>query len=55
MKAWDWAFSSPKSCWNRPAALVKAGNPASGGARVSIVWPRGVIDGPEPPTQNGAN
>ncbi len=30
---------------------VKADNPASGGARVSIRWPRGVIDGPQPPTQ----
>jgi len=30
---------------------VKADNPASGGARVAIRWPRGVIDGPQPPTQ----
>jgi two-component system sensor histidine kinase RegB len=30
---------------------VKADNPASGGARVTIRWPRGVIDGPQPPAQ----
>jgi two-component system sensor histidine kinase RegB len=30
---------------------VKADNPATGGARVSIRWPRGVIDGIQPPAQ----
>ncbi|MDB5736321.1 MAG: integral rane sensor signal transduction histidine kinase [Alphaproteobacteria bacterium] len=30
---------------------VKADNPASGGARVTIRWPRGVIDGTQPPAQ----
>ncbi len=30
---------------------VKADNPPSGGARVAIRWPRGVIDGHAPPTQ----
>ncbi len=30
---------------------VKADNPPSGGARVAIRWPRGVIDGGQPPAQ----
>jgi hypothetical protein len=29
--------------------VVKAVNPPGGGARVSTVWQRGVIDGAEPP------
>ena len=51
MRAWGWASSSPRSCWNRPAEWLRLINPDSGGARVSIGWPRGVIDGPQPPAQ----
>jgi two-component system sensor histidine kinase RegB len=48
-------FFIAKVLLEQTGGVVKAGNPASGGARVSIVWPRGVIDGLEPPTQNEAN
>jgi hypothetical protein len=34
--------------------MVKADNPAGGGAEVSIRWARGVIDGPQPPAQTEA-
>ncbi len=48
-------FFIAKVLLEQTGGTVKAGNPASGGARVSIAWPRGVIDGLEPPTQNEAN
>ncbi len=48
-------FFIAKVLLEQTGGTVKAGNPAGGGARVSIVWPRGVIDGPEPPTQNEAD
>jgi two-component system sensor histidine kinase RegB len=48
-------FFIAKVLLEQTGGAVKAGNPTSGGARVSIVWPRGVIDGLEPPTQNEAN
>jgi hypothetical protein len=35
--------------------VVKAINPPGGGARVSIAWARGVIDGLEPPAQTDAD
>jgi hypothetical protein len=34
--------------------VVKADNPPGGGAQVSVRWPRGVIDGPQPPAQTEA-
>jgi two-component system sensor histidine kinase RegB len=48
-------FFIAKVLLEQTGGTVKAGNPARGGARVSIVWPRGVIDGLEPPAQNDAN
>ena len=48
-------FFIAKVLLEQTGGTVKAGNPAGGGARVSIVWPRGVIDGPEPPVQSEAN
>jgi two-component system sensor histidine kinase RegB len=34
--------------------MVKAVNPAGGGAQVQVRWPRGVIDGPQPPVPSDA-
>jgi two-component system sensor histidine kinase RegB len=42
-------FFIAKVLLEQTGGAVKAVNPASGGARVSIIWARGVIDGPEPP------
>jgi two-component system sensor histidine kinase RegB len=44
-------FFIAKILLEQTGGLVKADNPESGGAQVSIRWPRGVIDGPQPPTQ----
>ena len=42
-------FFIAKILLEQTGGVVKAVNPPGGGARVSIVWQRGVIDGPEPP------
>ena len=42
-------FFIAKVLLEQTGGVVKAVNPPGGGARVSIVWARGVIDGPEPP------
>ena len=42
-------FFIAKVLLEQTGGVVKAVNPASGGARVSINWARGVIDGQEPP------
>jgi two-component system sensor histidine kinase RegB len=42
-------FFIAKILLEQTGGVVKAVNPPGGGARVSIVWLRGVIDGPEPP------
>jgi two-component system sensor histidine kinase RegB len=42
-------FFIAKILLEQTGGVVKAVNPAGGGARVSINWARGVIDGPEPP------
>lgn len=44
-------FFIAKVLLEQTGGLVKADNPEGGGAQVSIRWPRGVIDGPQPPTQ----
>ena len=44
-------FFIAKILLEQTGGLVKADNPQSGGAQVSIRWPRGVIDGPQPPAQ----
>ncbi len=43
-------FFIAKVLLEQTGGMVKAVNPASGGAQVQIRWPRGVIDGPQPPT-----
>jgi two-component system sensor histidine kinase RegB len=43
-------FFIAKVLLEQTGGVVKAVNPASGGARVSINWARGIIDGPQPPT-----
>ncbi len=43
-------FFIAKVLLEQTGGVVKAVNPDSGGARVSINWARGVIDGEEPPT-----
>jgi two-component system, sensor histidine kinase RegB len=43
-------FFIAKVLLEQTGGVVKAINPASGGARVSINWARGIIDGPQPPT-----
>ncbi len=48
-------FFIAKVLLEQTGGAVKAINPASGGARVSVTWARGVIDGPEPPTQTDAD
>ena len=42
-------FFIAKVLLEQTGGVVKAANPGSGGARVSISWTRGVIDGAEPP------
>ena len=42
-------FFIAKILLEQTGGVVKAANPAGGGARVSIIWARGVIDGAEPP------
>ena len=44
-------FFIAKILLEQTGGMVKATNPPDGGARVSIAWARGVIDGPEPPAQ----
>jgi two-component system sensor histidine kinase RegB len=44
-------FFIAKILLEQTGGMVKAANPESGGAQVSIRWPRGVIDGPQPPAQ----
>jgi two-component system sensor histidine kinase RegB len=44
-------FFIAKVLLEQTGGMVKADNPEGGGAQVSIRWPRGVIDGPEPPAQ----
>ena len=44
-------FFIAKVLLEQTGGQVKADNPESGGAQVSISWPRGVIDGPQPPAQ----
>ena len=45
-------FFIAKILLEQTGGVVKAENPAGGGAQVSIRWARGVIDGPQPPTQS---
>jgi two-component system, sensor histidine kinase RegB len=45
-------FFIAKILLEQTGGLVKAENPSSGGALVSIRWARGVIDGPQPPAQS---
>ncbi|MBA2587589.1 MAG: ActS/PrrB/RegB family redox-sensitive histidine kinase [Alphaproteobacteria bacterium] len=47
-------FFIAKILLEQTGGVVKAENPSSGGAKVSIRWARGVIDGPQPPTQSEA-
>jgi two-component system sensor histidine kinase RegB len=42
-------FFIAKTLLEQTGATVNAINPDSGGARVSAMWPRGVIDGEAPP------
>jgi len=44
-------FFIAKILLEQTGGMVKADNPPSGGAQVSIRWARGVIDGPQPPAQ----
>ena len=44
-------FFIAKILLEQTGGMVKATNPPEGGARVSVSWARGVIDGPEPPAQ----
>ena len=44
-------FFIAKILLEQTGGVVKATNPPSGGARVSVAWARGVIDGAEPPAQ----
>src|SRR3954470_3904216 len=47
-------FFIAKILLEQTGGLVKAENPPGGGAMVSIRWPRGVIDGAQPPAQTEA-
>jgi two-component system sensor histidine kinase RegB len=47
-------FFIAKVLLEQTGGMVKAENPEGGGAQVSIRWPRGVIDGPQPPAQTEA-
>jgi two-component system, sensor histidine kinase RegB len=42
-------FFIAKTLLEQTGGTVKAMNPGSGGARVSVTWQRGQIDGDEPP------
>ncbi|HVV28978.1 MAG TPA: ActS/PrrB/RegB family redox-sensitive histidine kinase [Rhizomicrobium sp.] len=44
-------FFIAKILLEQTGGVVKALNPPNGGARVSVRWARGVIDGPDPPAQ----
>lgn len=43
-------FFIAKILLEQTGGVVKASNPPGGGARVEVIWARGVIDGPEPPS-----
>jgi two-component system sensor histidine kinase RegB len=45
-------FFIAKILLEQTGGVVNAENPENGGALVSIRWPRGVIDGPQPPAQS---
>jgi two-component system sensor histidine kinase RegB len=45
-------FFIAKVLLEQTGGSVNATNPPGGGARVSVAWARGVIDGQEPPAQN---
>jgi len=45
-------FFIAKILLEQTGGVVKAENPSGGGARVSVRWPRGVIDGAQPPAQS---
>jgi two-component system sensor histidine kinase RegB len=45
-------FFIAKILLEQTGGVVNAENPVAGGAQVSIRWPRGVIDGPQPPAQS---
>jgi two-component system sensor histidine kinase RegB len=45
-------FFIAKVLLEQTGGVVKAENPANGGAQVSMRWARGVIDGPQPPNQS---
>jgi two-component system sensor histidine kinase RegB len=45
-------FFIAKILLEQTGGVVNAENPPNGGAQVSIRWPRGVIDGPQPPAQS---
>jgi two-component system sensor histidine kinase RegB len=45
-------FFIAKILLEQTGGVVNAENPPAGGAQVSIRWPRGVIDGPQPPAQS---
>ncbi|HKU54252.1 MAG TPA: ActS/PrrB/RegB family redox-sensitive histidine kinase [Rhizomicrobium sp.] len=45
-------FFIAKILLEQTGGLVNAENPPGGGALVSMRWPRGVIDGPQPPAQS---
>jgi len=47
-------FFIAKILLEQTGGVVKADNPPGGGAQVSVRWPRGVIDGPQPPAQTEA-
>ena len=42
-------FFIAKILLEQTGGVVKAENPPGGGAKVSVRWPRGVIDGAQPP------
>jgi two-component system sensor histidine kinase RegB len=48
-------FFIAKVLLEQTGGTVNATNPPGGGARVSVSWARGVIDGQEPPVQNQAD
>ncbi len=47
-------FFIAKVLLEQTGGMVKAVNRATGGAQVQIRWPRGVIDGPQPPVPSDA-
>ena len=48
-------FFIAKILLEQTGGAVNAENPPDGGAQVSVRWPRGVIDGPQPPAQSEPN